>query len=236
MVGYIRGHFCDEARYSPKFGPISSSVPWIEQYRAAKRIDPEPTDLKAIRKVHPDIRHPGMPDLIAIGISAVVSEAFRQLILELEPNKHQFLPIALHDEARRPLPGTYWMLNALQRPECVIKPDQISKWDAEGRSLPELEGHWVSNAVRTGLSFRKKPANVDLSRPDLRRPTQKVVYLDRSRIEGLHLWRRHWHISIYHDVKFDLFMSDELLLRIRRARLRKLTVHPVVEMSVPTGG
>ncbi len=178
-----------------------------------------------------------MPDMIALGIAAVVSEAFRQIILELEPDKHQFLPIALHDEARRPLPGTYWMLNVLQRPECVIEPDQISKWDAEGRPLPELEGHWVSNDLRTGsMSPMKKRADVDLSRSDQRRATQKVVYLDRSRIEELHLWRRHWRISIYHDVKFDLFMSDELLLRVRKARLRKLTVHPVVEMSVPVDG
>jgi hypothetical protein len=66
-----------------------------------------------------------------------------------------------------------------------------------------------------------------------RRPTTKVIYLDHFRIEGLHLWRPAWRITTFNDVRLDLFFSDELLERVRRARLRKLTVRPVVEISVP---
>lgn len=234
MVGYIRDQFCSEERYNPRFTMISSREPWRNQYRRAERIDPEPADLKAFRKVHPDITHPGMPDFISDGCGPVVSEAFRKIILELEPDRHQFVPIALYDEARQPLPGTYWLINVLQRPDCVIEPDQIMKWDAEGRALRELEGHWVSNAPRIG--HMNLTGDVDPSQSHQRRPTQKFVYLDRSRIEGLHLWRRFWRIPTFNDVKFGFFFSDELLQRVKQAQLRKLTVHPVVEMSVPTGG
>jgi hypothetical protein len=144
MVGYIRDSFCDEPRYIPRFGPISSASRW---YQNAERINPEPTDLKAFRDVHPDFRHPGMPDFLSIGWIPVVSEPFRQIILALESDRHQFLPIALYDEARQPLPGTYWVVNVLQRPDCVIESEQIRKWDAEGHALPELEGFWVPTSI-----------------------------------------------------------------------------------------
>lgn len=222
MTGYIRDNLCAEARYAPRFGPISSSLPWQEQYRRAERIDPEPTDLKAFRDVHPDIKYPGMPDFVTMGPFPIVSDGFRQVVLSLEPGKHQFIPITLHDEARQPLPKSYWLMNVLERVDCVIEPKQITQWSNEGHSLPEVEGFWVESSTRTGLSGKTYTT--------ARRPTQKVIYLDRHRIEGLHLWRPN---TIFNDVRLDLLFSNELLERVRRARLRKLTIHPVVVMSVP---
>jgi hypothetical protein len=225
MVGYITNRFCEQARYDPRFGPISSSSPWKEQYQRVERIDPEPTDFKAFRDVHPDIQHPGTPDFVTSGPFPIVSDGFRQVVLSLEPDKHQFMPITLHDEARRPLPKSYWLMNVLERLDCVIEPKQITQWSDEGHSLPEVEGFWVESSTRTGLSGKTYET--------ARRPTQKVIYLDRLRIEGLHLWRPAWRITAFNDVRLDLFFSDELLERVRRAKLRKLTVKPVVEISVP---
>lgn len=228
MTGYIRDRFCAEDRYDPRFGPISSSLSWKEQYRRAERIDPEPTDFTAFRDVHPDIKHPGMPDFVTVGPFPIVSDGFRQVVLSLEPDKHQFIPITLHDEERQPLPKSYWLMNVLERVNCIVEPKQITQWSAAGHSLPEMDGFWVESSTRTGLSGKTYTT--------ARRPTEKVIYLDHSRIEGLHLWRPAWRIALYHDVRLDLLFSSELFERVRRARLRKLTVRPVVEISVPRAG
>lgn len=225
MTGYIRDRFCAEARYDPRFGPISSSLPWKDHYAKAERIDPEPIDFKAFRNVHLDIKHPGMPDFVTMGPYPIVSDGFRQVVLSLEPDKHQFMPITLHDEARQPLPKSYWLMNVLERVDCVIEPKQITQWSDEGHSLPEVEGFWVESSTR--INGRGKAYTT------ARRPTEKVIYLDRSRIEGLHLWRPAWRIALYHEIRLDLLLSSELLERVRRARLRKLTIRPVVEISVP---
>jgi hypothetical protein len=220
MVGHIVHRFCDEQRYNPRFRFKRSSAServqdrWNSQYRKAERIDPEPTGLRAIRESHPDIKHPGLPDLLTVASTPVVCEAFRQIVLELEPDVHQFVPIALYDEAEQPLPGTYWVMNVLQCRDCVVRPEQVKKWEAEGYLFPEVEQFWR----------RHKNARRALT-----------LYLDKSRIEGLHLWRPTYPQyplgqSLY---LFEFLVSDELLLRVDRAKLRKLSARPAVEMSVP---
>jgi len=216
MVGYIRDDFCEQGRTSPRLGPISSDIAWQDQQRNAERISPEPTKMKAFRFDQPDNKNPEMPDFLTSGSVPIVSEAFRQIVLSLEPDKHQFMPIALFDEARQPLPGTYWVMNVLQRPACVIEPEQIMKWYDEGHSLPEMKEFW-----------RTRPNGA-------RAPSAKVVYIDRSQIEGLHLWRPLWRLKTMNDVRLDLFFSDELLRRVAHAKLRKLTARPAVAISVPS--
>jgi hypothetical protein len=213
---HIRDRFCDEAEYNPRFRPIEratgpepSKAGWKTQLRSAERIDPIPEDLKAVRDAHPDIKHPGLPDFLTIGSSPVVSEAFRQILLELEPDGHQFVHISLCDEAGRPLSGTYWLLNVLQRRDCIIPGKQIEAWSAEGRPLPEVEGYW--NQGKNGARYLSASA----------------LFLDSAKIAGLHLWR-----SARQQYPFEYFLSDELLQRIKTARLRKMTPHPAVEISV----
>lgn len=214
MVGHVVHRFCDENAYNPRFrlersnSPERTSSHWKVQYWDGTRIDPEPTDFRAIRESHPDIQHPGLPDLLTVGSIPMVCEAFRQIVLELESDKHQFVPITLYDEAEQALPGTYWVMNVLQRRDCLIRPEQIKKWEAEGHTFPEVERFW-----RTHKHTRRAVA----------------PYLDKSRIEGLHLWRpgrsSYW---------LEFFVSDELLRRVERAKLRKLSARPAVEISVPS--
>ena len=215
MASHIYRSFCTEERYNPYFKPVRRasgvepmSAGWAQQFRKAERIDPEPDDLMAIRGLPPGVRHPPMPDFISIYSVPVVSDAFRQLMLELEPDKHQFLPIALHDEAERLLPGRYWLMNSLQCRDAVIKPEKLKKWHSEGHRFPELiEFSRINDA-----------GSLDL---------HPVTFLNRSLIEGLYLWRPTVIISTH-----EMFLSDELMRRIRRAKLRKLTVQPAVEVSI----
>jgi hypothetical protein len=224
MVGHIKNSFCEEARYNPRFKPIERSTgpeliapapAWRDQYWRAVRIDPEPTDLRAVRAVHPDITNVGLPDLLTIGSIAVVSEAFRQVVQSLEPNQHQFVPISILDEVRQPLPGTYWVMNILARLECIVEPAQIMKWHAEGQAFPELEECWR------------------VKRDGSRVLAREMVYVDRARVKGRHLCRPLWRQD-QHLYRLDLLFSDELLRRASSAKLRKLTVHPAVEVSVPS--
>lgn len=234
MVGHVIHRFCDDERYNPRFRRKEPSAPdertryWTVTCLNAQRINPEPADLKAIRDTHPDIKYPGLPDLLIVGSLPVVCEAFRQIVEDLEPEKHQFIPITLCDEAERPFPERYWVLNVLEIRDCLIHPEQIRKWDAAGCVLPEMGPYWRPSHSPNRNPL-KKPDPPDLSRPEGRTPSLKVVYVDRSQVEGLHLWRPKRHMYWV-----DHFLSDELLQRVRRARIRKLDYKHAVEMSVPT--
>lgn len=216
MVGYFGDRYV-EGNFTPRLGPVSASFGWRKQLRNAQRIDPEPSDFKVFRVAWPGIQHNGLPDLLRSNSVPIVSDAFRQIVLSLEPDMHQFVPIALFDEeSQQPLPGTYWVMNVLRRLDCVIEADQIMTWRAEGHALPDMEGFW-----------RTRP-NGSLA------PSAKVLYVDRSRIQGLHLWRALWRIAIKNDVGLDLFFSDELVKRVENVKLRT-AIRQAVEISAPTG-
>jgi hypothetical protein len=217
-IWHIRDSFCDEAESNPRFQPIERTMgpepwkaAWKTQLRNAETIDPVPAVLKAVRNARPRIAHPILPDLLTVGSNPVVSEAFRQILLELEPEGHQFVPISLFDEAGQPLPGTYWLLNVLQRRDCIISGKQIEAWSAEGRSLPEVEGYW--NQGENGARYL----------------SARAIFLDRAKIAGLHLWRS----ARQHMYPFEYFLSDELLQRIKTARLLNITPRPAVEIECP---
>ena len=213
---HIRDRFCDELEYNPRFRPIERATGpepfmagWKTQLRNAERLDPMPGDLKAVRDARPGIKHVDLPDLLTIGSRPVVSEAFRQILLELEPDGHQFVHISLYDEAGRPLSGTYWLLNVLQLRDCIIPGKRIEAWHAEERSLPEVEGYWSQG----------KNGTLYLS--------ARALFLDRAKIAGLHLWRS----ARQNMYPFEYFLSDELLQRIKSAGLRKITPRPAVEID-----
>jgi hypothetical protein len=224
MVGHITISFSGAARSNPHFKPIEPSTGpepiaprtgWRQQYWRAVRIDPEPTDLRSFQADYPDLAHVGLPDLLTIASVPVVSEAFRQLVHSLEPNQHQFVPILLFDELRQPLAGTYWIMNILIHSECIVEPAQIMKWHAEGHAFPELENCWRAN------------------RDGSRRLTRRVTYVDRAQVQGRHLCRPLWRQD-QHLYQLELLFSDELVQQIASAKLQKLTVHPAVEVSVPS--
>ena len=228
MAGHAIHRFCDDDRYNPRFKLSELAPPeWVVSCLYGQRVDPEPVHLKAVRASHPDIKHPGLPDLFTVGSLPVVCHAFRQIVQDLEADKHQFIPIALYDEAQQSLPEPYWVMNVLQVRDCLINPEQIRKWDAAGHVLPEMAELWRPHVTRNFSSKRERSSR-DLSRPEDRVPSLKVVYIDRSCVDGLHLWRPKRHMYW-----IDFFLSDELIQRVKSARLRKLSVKPVIEMSVP---
>lgn len=214
MAGFVRANtFCSELRYSPTFRFVSSNqgtanALWQKQQRNAERMDPEPTNLKAQRDVHPDIKHPSLPDFLTVNSKPVVSDAFKELILELEPEKHQFVPVDLYDEQNQALSKSYSLMNVLQCCEAVIVPKRIEEWCAQGHKVPEVEEFWCRST--TGAEHL----------------SQDVVYVDASAIRGLHLCRPH-RTALWDDLLF----SDDLLARVKRARLRKLDVLQIVQIS-----
>jgi hypothetical protein len=220
MAGFINHRFGHLERYVIPFKPIKRTneprpVPrayrWEQQLRSAERIAPEPEDLVAFRECHPDIKHPLMPDFITIWSVPVVSEAFRQIVVELEPDKHQFLSVALFDEAKEPLAGRYWVMNVLQTCDASIRAESVRQWHAMGHRVPELAAY---SSVREDGSLGLRVG----------------YFLDKAAIEGLHLWRPASPLS--YAAGHDFYMSDLLLERIRRAKLRRLRVEPAAEISV----
>jgi hypothetical protein len=222
MAGYVRNRFCDDEEFRPRLrferssGPAPIATPWKSQCYNAERIDPEPADLRAIREGEVDAASDGLPDLISTSSIPIVCDAFRQIVQELEPAGHQFVPIKIFDESGALLSRSHWLMNVLQCRTCVVPSEQVEQWRAEGHKFPEADEFWHIH-------------------PKARRAS--TLYLDKSRTEGLHLWR-----PIYPKLPatqrlypFELFFSDELLLRMEEAQLRRLTYRPVIELSVPDG-
>jgi hypothetical protein len=174
MVGHLVHRFCPDRIYNPRFkierssGFESFMSPWARQYRNAELIDPEIADFRAVRVHRPELGPTETPDLLMANDIPIVCEAFRQIVRDLEHDTHQFLPVALHDETGARLLGTYWMMNVLQRRDCVVRPEQVKAWEHEGHAFPEIEQFWRMH-------------------PKARRTLTRFV--DQSRIEGLYLWR-----------------------------------------------
>jgi hypothetical protein len=219
VTGRLIHQFCPDRVYNPRFKLERSNgyepywAPWRGQYRNAGVIDPAIADFRAVRVLRPELTE--VPDLLTADDYPIVCEAFRQIVQDLERDTHQFLPVTLHDEAGAMLPGTYWMMNVLQRRDCVIRPEQIKTWEREGHVFPEIGQFWRMH-------------------PKARRSI--TLFVDRSRIEDLHLWRpinpRHpLGQSLY---LFEFFVSDELVRRVEEAKLRKMSAQPAVLLTVPS--
>lgn len=221
MVGYLVHQFCPDRIYNPRFkiarssGDETFSSPWARQYRNAEPIDPEIADVRAVRVHRPELGPTEVPDLLMANDIPIVCEAFRQIVQDLEQDMHQFLPVALHDETGARLPGTYWMMNVLQRRDCVVWPDEIKRWEREGYTFPEIERFWDTH-------------------PKARRAL--TPFVDQSRIEGLHLWRPIYpRYPLGHSLYlFEFFVSDELARRVEEAKLRKMSARPAVPVTVPS--
>ncbi len=220
MTGYIRNKFCDDEALNPHFrfershGPEPIAALWKSQCYQAKRIDPEPTDLTAVRQTIGDLAEHNLPDLIAASSLPIVCDAFRTILQELEPGRHQFVPIRILDETGVLLSEAHWLMNVLQCRTCVVPREQVEQWQAEGHRFPEADAFWsMHKGARRALT----------------------LYLDKVQVEGLHLWR-----PIYSSLPatqrlypFEFFLSDELLARIEEAGLRKLSYRSTIEISVP---
>lgn len=222
MVGHLPHRFCEDRIYNPRFklersGSDEYPPSWRRQYRNAERIDPEIADFRAVRVHRPELGPTEIPDLLVASDIPIVCEAFREIVQDLEQDTHQFLPVALCDEAKATLPGTYWLMNLLQRRDCVIPREQIKAWEEEGRAFPEI------------VQFFR-------THPNVRRGSPMTPFVDQSRIEGLHLWRPIYpRYPLGHSLHpFEFFVSDEVVRRVEAAKLRKMSARPAIVISAPS--
>jgi hypothetical protein len=197
MAWYIYKRFCREERYSPSFtfpdfaafSAVSASL------REGRRVDTM-LSLVARRTGQQDYVSGPIPDFLTIASNHVASDGFRQVVEELEPGLHQFIPVTLYDRDDYPVARPYWLVN----PHVVMDVELTSERREELR--------------RTGRAPSREEAREQHG--------SRFVYAERSAIEGHHFWR------ISRQSMPDLYFSDELIRRVRRARLRKLSLHRVI--------
>jgi hypothetical protein len=197
MAWYIYKQFCDEERYSPSFtfpdfaafSAVSASL------REGKRVDTV-LSLVARRTGQQDYVLGPIPDFLTIASKHVASDGFRQLVEELEPGVHQFIPVTLYDRDDIPVDRPYWLLNPQVVVDVELKSERLEELRREGRVPSREEAH-----ARYG---------------------RRYLFAERSAIEGRHFWR------ISRDFMPDLYFSDELIRRVRLARLRKLSLNCVI--------
>ncbi|GAB2176323.1 imm11 family protein [Dongia sp. agr-C8] len=197
MAWMIKNVFCQDERYSPAFyfpdqdahRAISASI------RNGARVDPVPV-MVARRRDDDDYVRGAIPDFLTIASKHVASEGFRQVVEELEPGLHQFIPVTLYDRGEIPVGKPYFIVNALTIMDVLLKSARIAELRAAGMA----------------------PSREEL----IARGDSSYEMAERSAVEGRHLWRPTFPT--------DLFFSDQLMLQIRRARLRKLTAFHVYEV------
>lgn len=97
----------DEQGY--KYLPSSYETQWIDPDLCADTVQ-----LKQKVKVLPDM-------FVVVGGHLIVRQAFKDLVDELEPDVHQFLPIRILPWKDDPAPeGSFYLFNILGRCECIL--------------------------------------------------------------------------------------------------------------------
>lgn len=134
----------------------------------------------------------------------LVSETFRILVEEFEPNRHQFFPFALRNGKRgAPADEPYYLFNITNRADSIV-------WSDEER---EKRYHPPSKYFPDG--------NID--RTSIHKGQDDQFSLRRKDIGDFHLW---WEASIGH----GFFVSDEFLTAFDKAKLKCLERVHVLEV------
>jgi hypothetical protein len=133
----------------------------------------------------------------------IVCDEFKHMVGELEPGKNQFHPVTLLDNAGDEYPWVYHMMIVTEAADTLI--------------LEKSYVHSYTNEFKlsSGEVKRVKIWNID--------PQPAFLAAEKARIAGRHLWRGDQHFRSH------LFFSDELMKRIKRAKLRGLVVYPITE-------
>ena len=142
-------------------------------------------------------RRPRLPDGFRTDNSLhVVSDAARQAIEALEPETHQFFPLALRWRNGERPEGTWWGLNVTQTRDSVVE---------------------AASKVRR--MFRDdEPVRAGVRQDVLQFLDRNQVALDPGRVGGAHLWREERFI-------LELFCSDALHDAFKAQGLKVFRLH-----------
>ena len=119
-----------------------------------------------------------------------VSEAFRDMVEVLDPGVHQFVPITFVNEKDEPFTKRFSQMNILNRVDAV---------DIENSDV-----HWSWRKNEKGESLRHA-LHISGSEPELT--------LQKSLIEGLHVWKGKKHLRNH------IFFSTALMEQVKSAGL-----------------
>jgi len=149
-------------------------------------------------------RKNSMPlDFFRPGAIWVVSDRFRMIVQELEPQQNQFFPVTLHDRTGADLGVLFHLMNVTQARDVLIpeQSDMYASWREIKKSSGELVKicQWHLHGHPKHLVARKEE------------------------IGAMHLWRGRTSL------RTRLFFSDELMKRTGDAGLRELVSYPIAE-------
>jgi hypothetical protein len=133
----------------------------------------------------------------------VVSDRFKMIVQQLEPEQNQFFPVTLHDKTGADLGVLFHLMNVTQARDVLI-PEQSDMY-ADWREIKKASGELVKLCQ---WHLRGNP---------------KHLVARREEIGAMHLWRG------LTNLRLSLFCSDELMKRSEAAGLRGLVTYPIIE-------
>ena len=149
-------------------------------------------------------RKTSMPlDFFRPGAIWVVSDRFRMIVRELEPQQNQFFPVTLHDKTGADLGVLFHLMNVTQGRDVLI-PERSDMY-ASSREVKDSSGELVRICQ---WHLHGHP---------------KHLVARKEEIGAMHLWRGRKSLPT------RLFFSDELMKRTGDAGLRELVSYPIVE-------
>lgn len=141
-----------------------------------------------------------VPDVFPMQASNAVSQRFKDLVEEFEPDVHQFFPLALRDKNGVPLPDNYYIFN------CVVSLDAVL-------------------VAESGLSWRSE--KIPEGRPESSMSFGSQLVFSRPAIAGHHLWVGDYlsqNLTIYVS---DAFYTE---LRARKIRFFDFKQYPELDI------
>ena len=141
-----------------------------------------------------------VPDICGPFIGKAVSDRFRDIVEELEPDVHQWLPVEFIDKKKNHLAHRWYFI------PC----NRIDSVDEDRTTMVKYKGGWSNpkNLIRRGEGYLL---------PDDYDPENKIRYVfSESKAAGYHAWRDKG-IRIYHHL-----ISDELAALLKAADLSGL--------------
>jgi hypothetical protein len=133
----------------------------------------------------------------------VVSDRFRMIVQQLEPQQNQFFPVTLHDKTGADLGVLFHLMNVTQARDVLIpeQSDMYSEWREIKKSSGELVKicQWYLHGYPKHLVARKEE------------------------IGAMHLWRG---LEV---LPLQFFFSNELMKRCEDAGMGGLVTYPIVE-------
>lgn len=196
MAWVVERHFTSDERYCPDFEKAASPPTWDVSQWHKRTFDPSAGELVGWLR---DESFP-FPDFLTIGFRPVVCDKFREIVEELEPHRHQFLPVTIFDCHQRRIERKYWALNVRQSREAIIP----EKSNVTTKSIPP--------------SYRDETG---VSRLFWTRGSPRLA-LSKQIVAGSHLWIS-WELQDY------FFFSDTLMAKIDAHQLTKLDAIQVEE-------